>query len=88
MKVNLKRVNMFDVTVENGLTKRFEQVGKEWNGMLELKDKNGERLIVASNANSLNRQIDEILNDGNADFQIIKATPDFMSMVEKYGAFK
>ena len=82
MQVKLTPSRDFDVSTSNGKAERFYQVGKEWNGMMELRDEKGRAIIVTRITPKATEIISEIFGDGSTEWVLVKGAPEIYGLLK------
>ena len=78
MRVKLKPVRVFEVIGHTGRLEYLQQVGDDWNDMIELRDSDGKKLILARTSGIMSQALSEILGDGTSDWTVISGAPSLL----------
>ena len=78
MRVKLKPVKVFEATGRTGKLEYLRQVGNEWNGMIELQDDKGAKLILMRASGVMSQAISEVIGDGISDWTVISGSPSLL----------
>ena len=85
MKVNIKQVNKYEITVNSKKYTDFEKTG-EWEGLIKFSGKQGE-VMVSENRDNFNDIFGNIFGsddkEKNHEFEVIKITPDLVPIKDK-----
>ena len=85
MKVNIKQVNKYEITVDGKKYTDFEKTG-EWEGLIKFSGKHGE-VMVSENRDDCNNIFDDIFSshkkEKTYEFEVIKITPDLVPTKDK-----
>lgn len=78
MRVKVKPVKVFEVIGRTGRLEHLQQVGSEWNDMVELQDAHGRKLILLRTSGPVSQVLSEVLGDGTTDWTVISASPSLL----------
>ena len=79
MRVKMKPVKVFEVVGRTGRLENLQQIGAEWNNMVELQDDKGASLVLMREGGFLSAAISEILKDGASDWTVISGAPKLLN---------
>jgi hypothetical protein len=82
MRVKVKPVKVFEVIGRTGRLEHLQQVGSDWNDMVELQDAEGKKLILMRTSGIMSQALSEVLGDHTSDWTVVSGAP---SLLHKLG---
>lgn len=85
MKAQMKKIDVFEVTVGETIIGKFEETDK-WEGFSRLRNQNGEILIIANyERHSALSGLFDLVGHPIEKGQILKASPSLLEKIHKAG---